>query len=130
MRDETEEALEDQAEDQDSSSAVTAEAPVDEASEGEAGAIRIPPLRIEMPEETPEAPSRTAVGVSFRRSGKVYYFSIANVACEVGDRVIAATEKGVDIGEVVEFRPTLVKDESAPPSEATPTQGHGRRHRA
>jgi cell fate regulator YaaT (PSP1 superfamily) len=72
-------------------------------------------LAFDIPDDADAFPaSRTAVGVSFRRSGKVYYFSTANVACEVGDRVIAATEKGIDIGEVVEFRPSFDQDDAPP----------------
>ena len=69
---------------------------------------------LQAPEGPPQSPSRTAVGVSFRRSGKVYYFAMAGVPAEIGDRVIAATEKGVDIGDVVEFRPTLGPDDAPP----------------
>jgi cell fate regulator YaaT (PSP1 superfamily) len=42
-----------------------------------------------------------AVGVSFRRSGKVYYFAANGLRVRQGDQVIAETDKGVDIGEVV-----------------------------
>lgn len=42
-----------------------------------------------------------AVGVSFRRSGKVYYFSPNGVRVRQGDQVLAQTDKGIDIGEIV-----------------------------
>jgi cell fate regulator YaaT (PSP1 superfamily) len=42
-----------------------------------------------------------AVGVSFRRSGKVYYFTPNGVQVRQGDLVLAQTDKGVDLGEVV-----------------------------
>lgn len=42
-----------------------------------------------------------AVGVSFRRSGKIYYFAPGGLRVRQGDQVLAHTEKGVDIGEVV-----------------------------
>lgn len=43
----------------------------------------------------------SAIGVSFRRSGKVYYFAPNGLKVRQGDAVLAQTEKGVDIGEVV-----------------------------
>jgi cell fate regulator YaaT (PSP1 superfamily) len=42
-----------------------------------------------------------AIGVSFRRSGKVYYFSPNGLKVRQGDPVLTQTDKGVDIGEVV-----------------------------
>ena len=42
-----------------------------------------------------------AVGVSFRRSGKIYYFAPNGVRVRQGEQVVAETDKGVDIGEVV-----------------------------
>lgn len=42
-----------------------------------------------------------AVGVSFRRSGKVYYFAPNGLNVRQGDQVVAQTDKGLDIGEVV-----------------------------
>lgn len=42
-----------------------------------------------------------AVGVSFRRSGKVYYFAPNGIHVRQGDQVLAQTDKGIDIGEVV-----------------------------
>jgi len=42
-----------------------------------------------------------AVGVSFRRSGKVYYFAPNGLNVRQGEQVVAQTDKGVDIGEVV-----------------------------
>ncbi len=41
------------------------------------------------------------VGVAFERSGKIYYFRQAGVECEIGDQVLARTEKGMELGEVV-----------------------------
>lgn len=46
----------------------------------------------------------SAIGVSFRRSGKVYYFAPNGLSVRQGDSVLAQTEKGVDIGEVVFVR--------------------------
>ncbi|MEN6643590.1 MAG: regulatory iron-sulfur-containing complex subunit RicT [Armatimonadia bacterium] len=42
-----------------------------------------------------------AVGVSFRRSGKIYYFAPGGLRVRQGDQVLANTEKGIDVGEVV-----------------------------
>lgn len=42
-----------------------------------------------------------AIGVSFRRNGKIYYFAPNGLSVRQGDMVLAQTEKGVDIGEVV-----------------------------
>lgn len=42
-----------------------------------------------------------AVGVSFRRGGKIYHFDPNGVAASPGEHVLVKTEKGVDIGEVV-----------------------------
>lgn len=42
-----------------------------------------------------------AIGVAFRRSGKIYYFAPNGLNVRPGDYVVAETEKGVDIGQVV-----------------------------
>jgi cell fate regulator YaaT (PSP1 superfamily) len=42
-----------------------------------------------------------AIGVSFRRSGKIYYFAPGGLMVRQGDSVLAQTERGLDIGEVV-----------------------------
>lgn len=55
----------------------------------------------------------SAIGVSFRRSGKVYYFAPNGLKVRQGDAVLAQTEKGVDIGEVV-----FVKYERLDPAES------------
>ena len=52
-----------------------------------------------------------AVGVSFRRSGKVYYFAANGLRVRQGDQVVAQTEKGVDIGEVVFLKYELPETE-------------------
>lgn len=44
-----------------------------------------------------------AVGVSFRRGGKVYYFSVQDAELKLGNHVLVSTEKGVDIAEVVKL---------------------------
>jgi len=63
-----------------------------------------PVLELDLPE--PEAPPvedemPAIVGVSFQRSGKIYHFRRSGVDCLPGDEVLARTEKGVDLGEVV-----------------------------
>lgn len=42
-----------------------------------------------------------AIGVSFRRSGKIYYFAPGGLVVRQGESVLAQTERGLDIGEVV-----------------------------
>ncbi len=56
-----------------------------------------------------------AVGVTFRRGGKVYSFAPNGVRVTPGDRVLARTERGVDIGEVVVVKRHLDKDERGKP---------------
>lgn len=53
-----------------------------------------------------------AVGVSFRHGGKVYYFAANGVRVQPGDHVLARTERGVDIGEVVTIRHDLERGEN------------------
>lgn len=52
-----------------------------------------------------------AVGVSFRRSGKVYYFAPNGLRVRQGDQVLAQTDKGIDIGEVVFIKYELHENE-------------------
>jgi cell fate regulator YaaT (PSP1 superfamily) len=54
-----------------------------------------------MTEEYFEYNEPAAIGVSFRRSGRVYYFAPNGLRVRQGDQVLAETDKGVDIGEVV-----------------------------
>ncbi len=56
-----------------------------------------------------------AVGVTFRRGGKVYSFAPNGVRVTPGDQVLARTERGVDIGEVVVVKRHLDKDERDKP---------------
>lgn len=59
-----------------------------------------------------------AIGVSFRRSGKVYYFTPNGVKVRQGDQVLAQTERGLDIGEVVFIRydkPRMEEDQELKP---------------
>lgn len=52
------------------------------------------------------------VGVSFRRSGKSYSFASKELSLGVGDQVLVRTEKGVDLGQVVEVGGPLSEDEA------------------
>ncbi len=54
-----------------------------------------------MTEEYFEYNEPAAIGVSFRRSGRVYYFAPNDWRVRQGDQVLAETDKGLDIGEVV-----------------------------
>jgi len=56
-----------------------------------------------------------AVGVSFRRGGKVYYFSPNNIRVKPGDHVLAKTERGVDLGEVIFLKDELRGDDNSKP---------------
>ena len=52
----------------------------------------------------------TVVGVRFRRAGKVYYFSPADIEIKKGDNVIVETARGVEYGTVV-IAPKEVEDD-------------------
>ena len=55
------------------------------------------------------------VGVSFKKAGKVYYFSPAGIELHEGDVVIAETTRGIEFGEVM-LDPKEVSDaEIVPP---------------
>jgi cell fate regulator YaaT (PSP1 superfamily) len=54
-----------------------------------------------MRKRNPSPRLSAAVGVSFQNGGKVYFFEPNNIAVEPGEHVLAKTERGVDIGEVV-----------------------------
>ncbi len=54
-----------------------------------------------MRKRNPNPRLSAAVGVSFQNGGKVYFFEPNNIAVEPGEHVLAKTERGVDIGEVV-----------------------------
>ena len=55
-----------------------------------------------------------AVGVCFRRSGKVYYFKSAGAVLEPGEFVVAETQKGLDLGQVVHIKQQLADGDSPP----------------
>lgn len=103
-------------------------APDQEAGKGGASDPATEPEPEEGPEEEPALtgrcrPRRTdglpiAVGVSFRRGGKIYHFDPNGISVAPGEHVLVKTEKGVDIGEVVNlvFDPTrLETDEPLKP---------------
>jgi cell fate regulator YaaT (PSP1 superfamily) len=62
-----------------------------------------------------EARVPAAVGVSFKRGGKVYTFDANGVRVQPGDFVLARTERGVDIGEVLAVRTELTAEEQSKP---------------
>ena len=55
-----------------------------------------------------------AVGVCFRRSGKVYYFKSAGTMLQPGEFVVAETQKGLDLGQVVHIKQQLADGEGPP----------------
>jgi len=58
--------------------------------------------------KTDAGPSEpAAVGVSFHDGGKVYFFKPNGIDLRPGDHVLAKTERGVDIGEVISVKKTL-----------------------
>lgn len=65
------------------------------------------------PKHHPQEPK--AVGVTFRRGGKVYSFAPNGVRANPGDHVLAKTERGVDLGEVVVVKHHLDKEERDKP---------------
>lgn len=44
------------------------------------------------------------IGVSFRHNPKIYSFVATGIRLSIGDKVLVRTEKGVDLGEVMELR--------------------------
>ncbi len=50
------------------------------------------------------------IGVSFRRAGKIYYFSPGELSIKMGDKVIVETSRGVEFGTVM-ISPKDVPDE-------------------
>ena len=43
----------------------------------------------------------TVVGVKFKKTNKIYYFSPGDIPCVVGDAVVVETSRGTEIGDVV-----------------------------
>ena len=68
-----------------------------------------------MGKPTADGNSPISVGVSFRRGGKLYYFAPNGVRVTPGDYVLAKTERGVDIGEVIVVKAELDPEEHGKP---------------
>jgi cell fate regulator YaaT (PSP1 superfamily) len=45
--------------------------------------------------------TKEAVGVRFKRNGKIYYFDLSGIELKIGDNVIVETARGLEMGEVV-----------------------------
>ncbi|WP_018248318.1 PSP1 domain-containing protein [Orenia marismortui] len=41
------------------------------------------------------------VGATFKKAGKIYYFNPSDLEINVGDKIIAETSRGIELGEVV-----------------------------
>lgn len=67
-----------------------------------------------MAEEQTRQAELVAAGVCFCKGGKVYSFLPAEFPVELGDFVVVETQKGVDIGEVVELKTEPEPGESPP----------------
>jgi cell fate regulator YaaT (PSP1 superfamily) len=65
-------------------------------------------------EEAWPAAAVRAVGLCFRKGGKVYYFHPGDFPPALGDFVVVETDKGVDIGEVVTLKRRLEPGEEEP----------------
>lgn len=52
----------------------------------------------------------TEVGVRFRHNPKVYSFIAEQMRLSIGDRVLVRTEKGVDMGEVMELKGRVTEE--------------------
>lgn len=57
----------------------------------------------------------TVVGVKFKKTNKIYYFSPGEVACDVGDAVVVETSRGTEIGDVVMAPMELADDKVVAP---------------
>ena len=52
----------------------------------------------------PRDDSPMEIGVSFRHNPKIYSFAATGTRLSIGDKVLVRTEKGVDMGEVMELK--------------------------
>jgi len=52
----------------------------------------------------------TEVGVRFRHNPKVYSFVVEDMRLSIGDRVLVRSEKGVDMGEVMELKGRVTQE--------------------
>jgi cell fate regulator YaaT (PSP1 superfamily) len=60
----------------------------------------------------------TVVSVSFRRAGKVYWFSPGDLDLRKGDEVIAETQRGVEMGQVLKGPKEVPEEQIVPPLRA------------
>jgi len=57
----------------------------------------------------------TVVGVSFKKTGKIYYFDPGNIELEAGDFVIVETARGIEYGKVVVGKKEVTEEEIVAP---------------
>ncbi len=57
----------------------------------------------------------TVVGVSFKKTGKIYYFDPGNIELEAGDFVIVETARGIEYGKVVLGKKEVTEEEIVAP---------------
>ena len=73
----------------------------------------------EIPAENREATAPTemveVVGINFREAGKIYYFAPGKLKCELGNRVIVETSRGVEMGTVKVANKKVPASEIVPP---------------
>ncbi len=67
-----------------------------------------------MSNQTTHNQQPAAVGVCFRRAGRVYYFQRGGLEVKPGEFVVVETEKGLDIGQVVYVKEKPDKDQPLP----------------
>jgi len=54
-----------------------------------------------MEEKSGDDNIKEAVGVRFKRNGKIYYFDPSGIEFKIGDKVIVETARGLEMGEIV-----------------------------
>ncbi len=57
----------------------------------------------------------TVVGVKFKKTNKIYYFSPGDIPCEMGDSVVVETARGSEIGDIVMAQMELDDDKVVAP---------------
>ncbi|MGM0603235.1 MAG: PSP1 domain-containing protein [Bacillota bacterium] len=57
----------------------------------------------------------TVVGVSFKKTGKIYYFDPGNIELETGDFVIVETARGIEYGKIVLGKKEVTEEEIVAP---------------
>ncbi len=63
-----------------------------------------------MEKNTDENSKKEAVGVRFKRNGKIYYFDPSGIELETGEKVIVETTRGLEMGEVAIADPEKMND--------------------